>query len=48
MPGGAGSGAVREVAEPTPADGEILVDVVRVGLCGTDATQIKTVVEVGS
>jgi glucose 1-dehydrogenase len=28
---------VRSVAEPTIAEGEILVDVVRVGLCGTDA-----------
>jgi len=32
-----GSGEVREVPDPTPRDGEALVDVVRVGLCGTDA-----------
>jgi len=37
VPGRAGSGMVRSVTEPTPADDEILVDVVRVGLCGTDA-----------
>ncbi len=37
MPGRAGSGAVRDVPEPTVGDGEVLVDVVRVGLCGTDA-----------
>ena len=37
IPGRPGSGAVREVADPIPADGEALVDVVRVGLCGTDA-----------
>lgn len=37
MPGRAGSGAVRDVPDPVPADGEVLVDVVRVGLCGTDA-----------
>ncbi len=37
MPGRATSGAVRVVPDPTPADGEVLVDVVRVGLCGTDA-----------
>lgn len=37
MPGRAGSGAVRDVPEPHIADGEVLVDVVRVGLCGTDA-----------
>src|SRR2546425_9122563 len=32
-----GSGEVREVPNPQPRDGEVLVDVVRVGLCGTDA-----------
>src|SRR2546425_180186 len=32
-----GSGEVREVPDPTPRDGDALVDVVRVGLCGTDA-----------
>jgi len=37
VPGRAGSGAVRDVPDPTPRDGELLVDVVRVGLCGTDA-----------
>jgi threonine dehydrogenase-like Zn-dependent dehydrogenase len=37
VPGRAGSGAVRVVPDPAPADGEVLVDVVRVGLCGTDA-----------
>lgn len=37
MPGRPGSGAVRDVPEPSVADGEVLVDVVRVGLCGTDA-----------
>ena len=37
VPGRAGSGAVRDVPEPQVADGEVLVDVVRVGLCGTDA-----------
>jgi threonine dehydrogenase-like Zn-dependent dehydrogenase len=37
VPGRAGSGAVRDVPDPTPADGEVLVDVVRVGVCGTDA-----------
>jgi threonine dehydrogenase-like Zn-dependent dehydrogenase len=28
---------VRDVGEPNVADGEVLVDLVRVGLCGTDA-----------
>lgn len=37
VPGRAGSGAVRVVPEPHIAEGEVLVDVVRVGLCGTDA-----------
>ena len=37
QPGRAGSGAVRVVPDPEPAEGEVLVDVVRVGLCGTDA-----------
>ena len=37
VPGRAGSGAVRDVPEPPLAEGEVLVDVVRIGLCGTDA-----------
>lgn len=37
VPGRAGSGAVRVVPDPLPAEDEVLVDVVRVGLCGTDA-----------
>jgi len=37
VPGRSGSGAVRVVPEPAPADGEVVIDVVRVGLCGTDA-----------
>jgi len=37
VPGRAGSGTVRSVADPTVSDGEVLVNVVRVGLCGTDA-----------
>jgi glucose 1-dehydrogenase len=37
VPGRAGSGAVRDVPDPHIADDEVLVDVVRVGLCGTDA-----------
>lgn len=37
VPGRAGSGAVRVVPEPVVGDGDVLVDVVRVGLCGTDA-----------
>ncbi len=37
VPGRAGSGAVRDVSEPAASDGDVLVDVVRVGLCGTDA-----------
>ena len=36
IPGKAGSGAVREVPDPVPRDGEVLVDVVRVGIDGTD------------
>ncbi len=36
VPGRAGSGAVRDVPDPV-ADGLVSVDVVRVGLCGTDA-----------
>ena len=31
-----GEGAVQEVARPVPADGEVVVDVERVGVCGTD------------
>ncbi len=37
MPGRPGSGAVRDVPEPSVDDGDVLVDVERVGLCGTDA-----------
>lgn len=37
IPHAAGSAAVRDVPDPIPRDGEVLVDVVRVGLCGTDA-----------
>jgi len=37
VPRRAGSGAVRDVPEPVLSDGEVLIDVVRVGLCGTDA-----------
>lgn len=37
MPGRAGSAAVRDVPDPTPTRDEVLVDVMRVGLCGTDA-----------
>lgn len=36
-PGSAGSGSVREVADPVPAHGEVLVEVVRTGVCGTDS-----------
>jgi glucose 1-dehydrogenase len=36
-PGSAGSAAIREVPDPIAADGEVMVEVVRVGLCGTDA-----------
>src|SRR2546428_7916369 len=31
-----GTSQVREVPDPVPADDEVLVDVIRVGLCGTD------------
>lgn len=37
VPRQADSGRVREVPDPKPRDGEVLVDVVRIGLCGTDA-----------
>jgi threonine dehydrogenase-like Zn-dependent dehydrogenase len=37
IPRRAGSGAVRDVPEPVAREGEVLVDVVRVGLDGTDA-----------
>lgn len=36
-PGSPGSGGVREVADPTPAEGEVLVEVIRTGVCGTDS-----------
>jgi len=32
-----GTSQVREVPDPVPADDEVVVDVIRVGLCGTDA-----------
>src|SRR2546428_3907116 len=32
-----GTAEVREVPDPVPADDEVVVDVIRVGLCGTDA-----------
>jgi threonine dehydrogenase-like Zn-dependent dehydrogenase len=35
VPGRAGSGTVRSVTEPAASDGDVLVDVVRVGLCGS-------------
>jgi threonine dehydrogenase-like Zn-dependent dehydrogenase len=35
-PGQAGSLAVSEFGEPPPSDGQVLVDVVAVGICGTD------------
>lgn len=37
VPGRAGSGAVRDLPGPAAADDLVPVDVVRVGLCGTDA-----------
>ena len=37
MPGRAGSAAVRDMPDPQIADDLVQVDVVRVGLCGTDA-----------
>jgi glucose 1-dehydrogenase len=37
IPRRAGSGAVREVPDPVPSEDEVIVDVVRVGLDGTDA-----------
>jgi threonine dehydrogenase-like Zn-dependent dehydrogenase len=37
VPGRAGSGAVRDVPEPAVTDGGVLIDVVRVGVCATDA-----------
>jgi 2-desacetyl-2-hydroxyethyl bacteriochlorophyllide A dehydrogenase len=33
---GPGAGEARDVPEPEPGDGEVVVDVVRAGLCGTD------------
>ena len=36
LPGTAGSLAVEEVEDPSPADGELLVDGLLVGVCGTD------------
>src|SRR2546425_548481 len=32
-----GTAEVREVPDPVPADDEVVIDVIRVGLCGTDA-----------
>ena len=32
-----GTAEVREVPDPVPADDEVAIDVIRVGLCGTDA-----------
>jgi threonine dehydrogenase-like Zn-dependent dehydrogenase len=32
-----GQGAVREVADPVPGDGQVVVDIHRAGVCGTDA-----------
>ncbi|HEY3977869.1 MAG TPA: alcohol dehydrogenase catalytic domain-containing protein [Streptosporangiaceae bacterium] len=32
-----GEGAVHEVADPVPADGQVVVDIHRAGVCGTDA-----------
>lgn len=37
LPGSPGSGSVREVPDPSPAPGEVLVEVVRTGVCGTDS-----------
>jgi threonine dehydrogenase-like Zn-dependent dehydrogenase len=37
VPGRAGSGAVRDVPEPAVLGGDVLIDVVRVGVCATDA-----------
>lgn len=37
VPGAPGSAQVREVPDPEPRDEECLVEVIRVGLCGTDA-----------
>jgi len=37
IPGKPGSGAVRDVPDPVAHDDEVMVEVVRVGLCGTDA-----------
>ena len=36
LPGKAGSLELVDVPEPQPRDGEVLVDVVAVGVCGTD------------
>ena len=36
VPGQAGSLALREVPDPTPAQGELLVDGLAMGVCGTD------------
>src|SRR5690242_10167937 len=35
-PGQAGTLTVADVPDPTPADGEVLVDGIAVGVCGTD------------
>src|SRR5438093_1529747 len=37
IPSKEGSGAVRDVADPEAGDGEVLVDVIRVGIDGTDS-----------
>lgn len=36
-PGSPGSGSVRDVPDPVPAEGEVMVEVVRTGVCGTDS-----------
>jgi threonine dehydrogenase-like Zn-dependent dehydrogenase len=37
VPMKSGTAEVREVSDPEPEDDEVVVDVIRVGLCGTDA-----------
>lgn len=47
------SWALSDVPEPTQAGGDVLVDVVAVGICGTDAEitgggdDVKVVLEIG-